>query len=429
MVLNDLPTEIFINILTRLPVKTLIQFTAICKSWCSIINDPHFITTHLKRFTLNRDCQLVHLPSVSSGERSCSVLSVNSFDQLADYKIPFNPEFDTFRIAGSVNGLLCLTDYRFQYYGKNLYLWNPSVHKFRIVRDSCFARKPDTFVVLGFGFDSRTNDYKVVRVFYDFNLYFSGGKVPDVEVYSINTGVWRKIGGGWIDFPDEQSLNVFVNGAVHGRCSKRRPERIMSFHFQEERFGEIMLPERELDGERSNFKDSIGAFKEALGEMKGSLALFRWYAQSRNCQVWVMEEYGAAESWCKLFTIVVKDRIFQPICFTKDGEVVIQETEDGRRLALCDVKSQELNSVRLDNRYAGAHLVHFRDAFDIKRGLVHMEYGLFRGVRADRMVLSLRNLGRNFKEDVGRESDKVSCSLLKGIPFKVDLTRHLGVSN
>ncbi|KAK2969217.1 hypothetical protein RJ640_020367 [Escallonia rubra] len=208
MVLNDLPTEIFINILTRLPVKTLIQFTAVCKSWYFVINDPHFITTHLNRFTLNRDCQLVHLPSVSSGERWCSVLSVNSFDQLADHKIPFSPEFDTFRIAGSVNGLLCLTDYRFQYYGKNLYLWNPSVHKFRIVRDSCFARKPDTFVVLGFGFDSRTSDYKVVRIFYDFNLYFSGGKVPDVEVYSINTGVWRKIGGGWIDFPDEQSLNV-----------------------------------------------------------------------------------------------------------------------------------------------------------------------------------------------------------------------------
>ncbi|KAK3025989.1 hypothetical protein RJ639_042146 [Escallonia herrerae] len=64
--------------------------------------------------------------------------------------------------------------------------------------------------------------------------------------------------------------------------------------------------------------------------MKGSLALFRLYAQSWNCHLWVMEEYGAVESW-----------------------VVMLETEDGRRLALCDVKTQELNYVRLDNRYAG----------------------------------------------------------------------------
>ncbi|KAK2969220.1 hypothetical protein RJ640_020370 [Escallonia rubra] len=226
---KHLPVELLIEILLKLPVKSLIKLTCVCKTWYSVVNDSHFITTHLNQSTLNGDNHLVHLPTSPSGKRWCSMLSMDTLDGLSIHEIPFNPEFDTFRIAGSRNGLLCLTDYRFQHYGHTLYLWNPSTQKVNILRDSCFSRKPDTFVVLGFGFHHQANDYKVVRILYDFNLYFNGGKGPEAEVFTLSTNSWRKIEADGIDFPDEQSMSVFVNGAVHGKASRGSPERIIEY--------------------------------------------------------------------------------------------------------------------------------------------------------------------------------------------------------
>ena len=44
-----LPEEVIYEILTWLPVKSLIQFRCVSKSWNSIITNPIFITTHLNR--------------------------------------------------------------------------------------------------------------------------------------------------------------------------------------------------------------------------------------------------------------------------------------------------------------------------------------------------------------------------------------------
>ncbi|KAK9284814.1 hypothetical protein L1049_023991 [Liquidambar formosana] len=49
--LNHLPHEVFLEILLRLPLKTLVQCTSVCKSWSSTITNPSFITTHLNRST------------------------------------------------------------------------------------------------------------------------------------------------------------------------------------------------------------------------------------------------------------------------------------------------------------------------------------------------------------------------------------------
>ncbi|GMQ11315.1 hypothetical protein CsSME_00053985 [Camellia sinensis var. sinensis] len=42
-----LSDEIVVEILQRLPTKTLIQFRSVSKSWYSLITNPNFINTHL----------------------------------------------------------------------------------------------------------------------------------------------------------------------------------------------------------------------------------------------------------------------------------------------------------------------------------------------------------------------------------------------
>ncbi|KAI3951233.1 hypothetical protein MKW92_050425, partial [Papaver armeniacum] len=40
------------DILSRLPVKSLMRFKCVSKSWCSLIKDPYFIDLHFSRSKL-----------------------------------------------------------------------------------------------------------------------------------------------------------------------------------------------------------------------------------------------------------------------------------------------------------------------------------------------------------------------------------------
>ncbi|PNX63542.1 F-box/kelch-repeat protein, partial [Trifolium pratense] len=49
--LPTLPFDLIPEILSRLPVKILLQFGCVCKSWKSLISDPKFAKKHLSHST------------------------------------------------------------------------------------------------------------------------------------------------------------------------------------------------------------------------------------------------------------------------------------------------------------------------------------------------------------------------------------------
>ena len=49
MKVENLPRELIVDILSRLPVKTLCRFKCVLKPWRSLISDPDFVKTHLLR--------------------------------------------------------------------------------------------------------------------------------------------------------------------------------------------------------------------------------------------------------------------------------------------------------------------------------------------------------------------------------------------
>lgn len=97
-----------------------------------------------------------------------------------------------------------------------------------------------------FGYDSRTDDYKVLRI-------VSGllSEAPcEVEVWSLSSGAWKTLSAAVIpaDFnPAGISLRyrqVFVNGITHWQQSlKNKGNCIVQFDMVNEVFGKITVPD------------------------------------------------------------------------------------------------------------------------------------------------------------------------------------------
>ena len=138
-----LPDNVVFDILTRLPVKSLIRFRCVSQSWNSTITNPIFITKHLDLasslsdinnngyllFTLLRN--YLPLDPSSSKEWTTFVYNTNrTLTQISRFEIPLQ-HF----IIGFCNGVFCLAanndDSDEKDLTRSLYLWNPSIRKLK----------------------------------------------------------------------------------------------------------------------------------------------------------------------------------------------------------------------------------------------------------------------------------------------------------
>ncbi|KAM7497594.1 hypothetical protein LguiA_022008 [Lonicera macranthoides] len=142
MSMDYIPPELLIDILTRLPVKTLLQYTRVSKSWHSLITSPSFITTHLNnQRNLNNQTPFLLF-------WHCTEVEANQ-----------DP-----RIVGTCDGLVCLSS------SDIVALWNPSLRKSLILPKPSIQSHGliprDIRSCIGFGIHPVTNDYKIVRLTY-----------------------------------------------------------------------------------------------------------------------------------------------------------------------------------------------------------------------------------------------------------------------
>uniref|UniRef100_A0A2N9IL79 F-box associated beta-propeller type 1 domain-containing protein n=1 Tax=Fagus sylvatica TaxID=28930 RepID=A0A2N9IL79_FAGSY len=124
-----------------------------------------------------------------------------------------------------------------------------------------------------------------------------------------------------------RSRCLFLNGALHSIAYSRHYHFILSFDLNDERFREIMLP--------PNYKGNLVVVDESLVLFKRCLAfvVFGYDADEHadeRCyarHIWVMKEYGVAESWTK----IIVPREDELACFlgcTYDGELLIEKYSD-----------------------------------------------------------------------------------------------------
>ncbi|KAM7503037.1 hypothetical protein LguiB_001941 [Lonicera macranthoides] len=301
-----LPPDVWIEILTRLPIKNILQCTLICKSWYALITCPNFINTHLNRSITKKETRLMIRDSVEKtgfdqfGKEHYSVYWDNqTFDEYAEFIFPYSSISGVLRIVGSCNGLVLFSDDKL---GDTLFtfLWNPSIQKFITLPYPSinYISHGASIHSLGFGFDAATNDYKVVRVVHllpGLNI-----KVPpEVELYELSTGSWRRISAG--DFPcvvKESTPQAFLNGAVHwlgynpNNGEGNISHLIVLFDMKNEALCDMMVPASvQHDWDWDWHSDMRVAVHAEL------LSLIHKPSDEDSCNIWVMKEYGVAESW------------------------------------------------------------------------------------------------------------------------------------
>ncbi|XP_004296089.1 PREDICTED: F-box protein CPR30-like [Fragaria vesca subsp. vesca] len=370
--LESLPEEIIPDILVRLPIKSLIRFTSVSKSWNSTIKHPTFIRTHLTH-TLNSTHQnatrLILIHNVSNegtskhnyGQVPLSGFKEDSYSLHYDNtavtehcKIEFpialkqmmlNP---CFRVSGTYNGLVLLAeDVWHDVY--NYVLWNPSIRKYVILPKPTVRKSThgEYKASMGLGYDARKNDYKVVRVTFLVDQ-------PDhsltalVQYYSLATGSWGMLRVLPPCMLLSSGVLVFANGALHflavrGTDNHEMKCLLMGFDVGSESLREILLPE-------SLNMDALLEFKLGASGDGKSIGLFvRCDTETDSyLDIWVMKEYFVQKSWAKLMILTPQGperSLPKPICFRRSGHEVVLQLEDDRGLVSLDIVSKQFKSL------------------------------------------------------------------------------------
>ncbi|CAN0922544.1 F-box/kelch-repeat protein At3g06240, partial [Linum grandiflorum] len=165
---KSLPEEIVLDILTRLPVKSILRFKSVSKNWYTLLTDPHFTAAHLRRHSSpSTNSLLIVRHGSAHGELATSVFDVNLATLHRNLPVPENRLDDrSASIIGSCNGLLCI-----EFSPDNILFWNPATKLSRQLPSfnlrSQFTHLTTRFVSIGerngFGFNPETEDYKLVK--------------------------------------------------------------------------------------------------------------------------------------------------------------------------------------------------------------------------------------------------------------------------
>ncbi|GMI70328.1 hypothetical protein like AT3G06240 [Hibiscus trionum] len=333
---TEVPEVLVLEILSKLPVKSLTRFRCVCKPWSSSFQTPHFITKHhrnnlnvlLKRCNGNTHGD-IHYFSQLSTEKG------HNFSVKQNIHLPF---FENCWYApvvdGPCNGILCLHDH------DKAALWNPSTREFKILPQSSVQRPPlvdsTSFGCFGFGFDPRTDDYKVVRFVTN---YFEENEDEglmafwshQVELYSLRNDSWKEISVPEVHAYGSPLFNNYINGFYYWQAIRDSDYLILAFDMVDEKFSTLPLPQ---------FGGTLAQYYLQLLDFNGLLGAIFYPREGtdKSFDLWVMNG-----SWTKTLSIESVPGVERPLGFWKNGELFLESSD--HELVLFDPSTRELKNL------------------------------------------------------------------------------------
>ncbi|KAG6646866.1 F-box/kelch-repeat protein At3g06240-like [Carya illinoinensis] len=338
---KHLPETVVVEILLRLPVKSLLRFRYVSKRWRSLISDPRFAKSHFRQAS-ERSQRLLISSRSEILSLDCNVPFRDS-STLREHVVPSLRRGRHVRIVGSCNGLVCVAVHRH----KGFHIWNPSTGDVRKLPDPTFSLRGENYWH-GFGYDPSTDDYKLLVASFLFLPRYQGS---EGKLFSLKRNSWKTILlGADASSQAYESTWILCNGSLHWQLelweelgSVWVPEcrdQICVFDLAEEKFHEMLMPVEV--GDRFN-----GIFFCALGNLGGCLYFISYNRTHIN--LWRMMECGVRESWAltlqiAYFHLKISRHNLAPVCISKDGQIVA--INDGKELLKCNSEGEILEHVR-----------------------------------------------------------------------------------
>lgn len=340
----SLPEDVIVEILSRLPVLSLIRFRSVCKSWNAILNNPSFINKHHQTISSKEGSEilLVSRRDNVTHKRVISILRNDENAHSVDQDLPtsWKNMFGHVRLVGPCNGIVCL--YGFP---DNIALWNPMIRDFKILPPSQVPRSPDSKVRggdIGIGFDSRTGDLKVMQIL--FCVSIDRRLVYEVEIYSSRTNSWRKyeeIVPANIMYYNLWSM-VYKNEVFCWWAQdSSKAEVILSFDMSKEVFEKTPLPSGiEALGGQHRITRAILGLEQSIG-----LIVYPLRELDKVFDVWVKDDElgGNVESWRKIVSIGPLSRVERPLGFWNKDQFILESSSG--ELVVYDCWSQEITNL------------------------------------------------------------------------------------
>ncbi|GAA0140160.1 hypothetical protein LIER_01565 [Lithospermum erythrorhizon] len=334
-----IPEDVIIEFLLRLPVKALLRFKLVCKTWYNLIKSHTFKLMHRNFGTVSQ--LLICTSKRLAKKRFNHMFCFRSNDKLTcelspDLQIPANRDRIVF-LAGSCNGIVCYYDCT-----ATIFLSNPATREFR--------QLPSTIGVtefffqhigVGFGFESSNiYDFKLLR------LLCLGGTPNEIraEMFTLSSNTWRQLDWGLSNELVFRGVGLFCANSFHfimqGNKHSFLKQLIVCCDIATERFKTMDFPPKPKDDDGSC--KMLMAFKGCLS----SVYIYNWMMnyEEKPIEIWVMKDYGVVESWTKLYTIGLSSAL--PLCFWMDQDDLLLMQFKTDKLVSCHLTTLHVESVQ-----------------------------------------------------------------------------------
>ncbi|XP_050225460.1 F-box/kelch-repeat protein At3g23880-like [Mercurialis annua] len=350
------------TILLNLDVTSLGRFKCVSKPWNSLISSTRFIRDHSRIHQSNptMNCYLLcknylhylhereskrngtrlllsppavtmmHYGSIfkplpqQQNRQAIKIGSSSSFKFVFDRQLPSN--CDAFQITCCCDGLICISEC------DRLLLWNPCMgkHKTLPLPDPDATFPAQIWDVFGLGYDSSTDDYKVVRV-----PSCDDSQVcrnPSVYVMTLKSNLWRKLD---IEFPyavHECGQAISTGGSLYWFALIPRMANkvvLIRFDLETEICRELPMPPN-LHVQDANIINEAAK----LGILEGCISSSSLNPSKSYFDIWMLK----GEIWIKFMSVPTsihkgEDYIYslRPL-FTDNGGLVMHATLFNNRL-------------------------------------------------------------------------------------------------
>ncbi|GFP85253.1 putative F-box protein at1g47790 [Phtheirospermum japonicum] len=307
--LSNLPQDVLQAILSRLPVKSILRFRSVSKSWNKMISDPSFLRMHLQLQHSSHNLFL-HNSSNPSNYRTGHISWVKFTKENGQFQHQSRlecPRPGWHDVCCVCEGVVLVTDHSCN----TFMLWNPSTRKETMF---WFPYKFENWPFKqGLCHDPTTGDFKVVLTS---DKYYT--------VFSCKNNSWAgKRAFQYYSCRRDTDAGIFIDGVIYWVVMDRarNTREIIYFDPRDDDFKILEKPE--------NIKDEL--FYVVC--LRGCLSLYYHTRSDKTAvQIWVKEKGRDRNTWNKLMMIENEEPAewFRPMCLFENNNILLRLEQWGR---------------------------------------------------------------------------------------------------